>query len=35
LLDREEKKAQKLESTYYRSRNKKPFDFTKLAGNGK
>lgn len=33
LLEKEEKKAQKLESIYYRSINKKPFDYTKLAGN--
>ena len=32
LLEKEEKKANRLESMYYRSRNKKPFDFTKLAG---
>lgn len=33
LLEREEKKAEKLEAKYYRSRDKKPFDFTKLAGS--
>lgn len=33
LLEREEYKALKLERIYYRSRNKKPFDYTKLAGN--
>lgn len=32
LLDRTEKKAAKLEATYYRSREHTPFDFTKLAG---
>ena len=32
LLDREENKALKLERIYYRSRKKKPFDYSKLAG---
>lgn len=32
LLDREEKKASKLERIYYRSRQKKPFDYSQLAG---
>ena len=32
LLDREEYKAQKLERVYYRSRNRQPFDYKKLAG---
>ena len=31
MLEKEEKKAARLESIYYRSRDKKPFDFTKLA----
>ena len=31
MLEKEEKKAARLESTYYRSRDQKPFDFTKLA----
>lgn len=31
-LKEETKYAEKLEATYYRSRNKKPFDFTQLAG---
>lgn len=31
LLEREEKKAAKLESIYYRSIKHKPFDYTKLA----
>ena len=31
-LELERKKAEKRESTYYRSRNGKPFDFSKLAG---
>lgn len=31
-LDAEKKTAEKLESSYYRSRNHKPFDFSKLAG---
>ena len=33
LLDREEYKALKLERIYYRSRQKKPFEYSKLAGN--
>lgn len=33
LLDREEYKASKLERIYYRSRQKKPFEYSKLAGN--
>ena len=33
LLDREEYKASKLERIYYRSRKKKPFEYSKLAGN--
>ena len=33
LLEREEYKALKLERIYYRSRNKKPFEYSKLAGN--
>lgn len=32
LLNREEKKAQKLEAKYYRAIHNKPFDYTKLAG---
>ena len=32
LLEREEYKALKLERIYYRSRQKKPFDYSKLAG---
>jgi hypothetical protein len=32
LLEREEYKALKLERIYYRSRKKKPFDYSKLAG---
>lgn len=32
-LEKETKQAEKLEATYYRSRNKKPFNFTKLAGS--
>lgn len=32
LLEKEETKARKLESIYYRSINNKPFDYTKLAG---
>ena len=32
LLESEEKKAQKLESLYYRSINYNPFDYRKLAG---
>ena len=32
LLEREEYKALKLERVYYRSREGKPFDFRKLAG---
>ena len=31
-LDQEKKNAEKRESTYYRSRNGKPFDFSRLAG---
>lgn len=31
LLESEQKNAAKLEATYYRSVNKKPFDFTSLA----
>ena len=31
-LERETKNAERLESKYYRSRDKKPFDYTKLAG---
>lgn len=33
MLSAEKKNAQKLESNYYRSVNKKPFDYTKLAKN--
>ncbi len=33
LLEIEEYKALKLERIYYRSRNKKPFEYSKLAGN--
>lgn len=33
LLNREEKKAAHLERIYYRSINKRPFDFTQLAGD--
>ena len=33
LLEREEYKALKLERIYYRSRQKKPFEYRKLAGN--
>lgn len=33
-LTAERKKAEKLESLYYRSIKNKPFDYTKLAGNG-
>ena len=33
LLEREEYKALKLERIYYRSRKKKPFEYSKLAGN--
>ncbi len=32
LLEREEYKALKLERIYYRSRKKKPFEYSKLAG---
>ena len=31
MLEKEEKKTHRLESIYYRSRDNKPFDFTKLA----
>ena len=31
-LERETKNAERLESKYYRSRDKRPFDYTKLAG---
>lgn len=31
-LDTEKKTAERLEASYYRSRNNKPFDFSKLAG---
>ena len=31
-LERETKNAERLESKYYRSRDKKPFDYGKLAG---
>ena len=31
-LDTEKKTAERLEASYYRSRNHKPFDFSKLAG---
>ena len=34
LLQKEEKKAQRLESIYYRSIKHKPFDYSRLAGNG-
>ena len=34
VLAAERSKAAGLESTYYRSRDKKPFDFTQLAGSG-
>ena len=33
LLQKEEKKAQKLESIYYRSIKHKPFDYSRLAEN--
>ena len=33
LLEKEEKKASKLESLYYRSINGAPFDYTKLVGD--
>lgn len=33
LLEREEYKALKLERIYYRSRQKRPFEYSKLAGN--
>ena len=33
LLEMEQKTAKDLEKVYYRSVNKKPFDFTKLAKN--
>lgn len=33
LLEKEEKKASKLESLYYRSINGSPFDYTQLAGD--
>lgn len=33
LLEKEEYKALKLERIYYRSRKKKPFEYSKLAGN--
>ena len=32
MLDSERKNAEKMESIYYRSRNGKPFDFSKLTG---
>ena len=32
LLEREEYKALKMERVYYRSRNRQPFDYRKLAG---
>ena len=35
LLEFEKKKAQEMESIYYRSRNGKPFNFGKLASNPK
>jgi hypothetical protein len=31
-LEQERKQAKERESIYYRSRNGKPFDFSKLAG---
>lgn len=34
LLEREEKKAARLESIYYRSIDNKPFDYGRLADNG-
>ena len=34
LLEREEKKAHKLESIYYRSIDGKPFDYGRLTDNG-
>ena len=34
LLEREEKKAHRLESIYYRSIDGKPFDYGKLTDNG-
>lgn len=34
LLEREEKKAHRLESIYYRSIDGKPFDYGRLADNG-
>lgn len=34
LLREEKVNARKMESVYYRSRSGKPFDFTKLAGQG-
>ena len=33
LLDREKKKAKELESIYYRAIDRKPFDYTQLAGD--
>lgn len=32
-LDKEQKEAKRRESIYYRSINRKPFDYTKLAGD--
>ena len=34
-LEKEKYNALKLERVYYRSINQKPFDYTKLAGDGK
>jgi hypothetical protein len=34
LLEREEKKAHRLESIYYRSIDGKPFDYGRLTDNG-
>ena len=33
LLQYEQKNAKRLESIYYRSRNGKPFEYSKLANN--
>jgi hypothetical protein len=35
MLESERKNAEKMESIYYRSRNGRPFDFSKLAGDKK
>jgi hypothetical protein len=34
LFEAQEVKARQREAVYYRSRNGKPFDFSKLAGGG-